>query len=130
MTSRTVLSVTNSVHPELQVERNEGTCCSHWPAEPAVQLLVPISTAAYSEASVPQLLSPPSTADPPAPAVPPVPPRPPIPPVPLVPPLPGTYEQKPVLPPSVATQVVLSAAGHKRSQTGPAATQPAATQAS
>jgi hypothetical protein len=42
-------------------------------------------------------------------------PRPPVPSVPLVPPVPGTYEQTPVVPPSVATHVVLTAAGQKRS---------------
>ena len=36
-----------------------------------------------------------------------------LPPVPLVPPVPGTYEQKPLLPLSVETQVVLSAAGQR-----------------
>jgi hypothetical protein len=105
----------------------------HWPATPAVQVLAPVNTAAYSEASVPQLLRPPSTVEPPAPVVPPAPPRPSfplVPPAPLVPPVPGTYEQNPALPPSVATHVVLSAIGQARSQTGPCPAQPAATQAS
>ena len=47
MTSRTLLSVTKFVQPALQGESDEGTCCAHWPAAPAVQLLAPINTAAY-----------------------------------------------------------------------------------
>ena len=47
MASRTLLSVTNSVQPELQGESDEGTCSAHWPAAPAVQLLAPINTAVY-----------------------------------------------------------------------------------
>src|SRR3954453_605948 len=78
MTSRTLLSVTNSVQPELQVERNEGTCCAHWPAAPGGPPPAAIKTAACWEAGLLQLLRPPSTAEPPAPVVPPLPPRPPV----------------------------------------------------
>ena len=127
MESRTLLSVTNVVlQPALHGESDEGTAVPHWPVAPAVQLLAPINTAAYSETKVPQALRPPSSAEPPAPLVPPVAP---LPPAPLVPPVPGTYEQKPALPPSVETQVRLRAAGQRRAQGGSVVVQPAACQA-
>ncbi len=132
MLPRTLLSVTNTVQPVLQGERPAGTCWAHWPVAPAVQLLAPSNTAAYSDTRVPQVLRPPSPAEPPEPVVPPVPPL--VPPVaPLIPPVPDTYEQKPALPPSVDTQVVLSvtATGQPSSQvaSGTVPAQPAACQA-
>jgi hypothetical protein len=125
MESRTLLSVTSSMQLEKHGESEGGTALPHWPAAPAVQLLAPINTAAYSEARVPQELRPPSTGEPPAPLAPPVAP---LSPAPLLPPVPGTYEQKPALPPSVDTQVRLSAAGQRRTQGGSVVAQPIACQ--
>jgi hypothetical protein len=124
MESRTLVSVTSSLQPVMHVESEGRTDFAHWPAAPAVQLLAPINTAAYSAVRVAQALRPPSADEPPAPLVPPVAPPPPAP---LVPPVPGTYEQKPALPPSVETQVLLSAIGQR--QVPGVDTQPAACQA-
>jgi hypothetical protein len=72
MASRTLLSVTSSVQPAWQGDSEEGTCRAHWAVAPAVQVLAPISTAAYSLANLSQSPVPPSTGQPPAPLVPPV----------------------------------------------------------
>jgi hypothetical protein len=127
MTLRTLWSVTKSTQTE-QGESEEGTACAHWPAAPAVQVFAPIITAAYSEAKVLHAARPPSSDEPPAPVLPPVAPSPPVP---LVPPLPGTYEQKPALPPSAETQVLFSAAGQRSVQeaVGMYISQPASCQA-
>jgi hypothetical protein len=100
-----LLSFTYSVHAEAQGTSEDGTDCPHWFAAPAVQLVAPMSTPAYSASSISQVLSPASVAAG-------------EPPVPLAPPVPGTYEQYPAVPPSVETQVVLSGAGQRMPQGG------------